>query len=543
MSTAGYRPIPPRVDDEPALREYFGVLGRRRRVVFGFMAVVVATVLVSSLVQAKRYTATAQVLIQPRETSEQLQGANAPVVLDRARVIDTEVKVMQSESVRARVEKRYGTDLPPVTITADTGTDLVTVAVHSTDPALARAVANATVEEYAAYRKEAAQADLSSGSKALDARLAAMGRQIDDLQHRIDTTSGDAAAALRIQQDAVRSQYAAVQSQADSLQQSASLSTGDATLVDPAQLPTHPVSPQPIKSVLLAIVAGGVLGIGLAFLVDLVDDRIESKEDIERLVAGRPVLGLIPVGEAVSGGSGGDRTRVAAIDEPEGPMAQAYRSLRTSLQFLGTEHDLRSIQVTSAVPGEGKSTTAVNLAVMFALAGKETVVVDADLRQPRIHRFFDLANKRGLTSALLREDRLDGLLRRVEDVPGLFVITSGPEESFPAELMQSKRATSIIEALTQEADIVIFDSPPVLSVADPLVLASKVDAVLLVASVTGTTRRQVGRATELLDQAGANICGTVVNHVRNSDMTVYGSYTSAGAGRSRTERFFRPVGV
>ena len=529
-----------RPDEEPALREYFGVLGRRRRVVAVFVLLVTATALGSSLLQAKRYSADAQVLIQPRQSSEEIQGANAPVVLDRKRIIDTEVKVMSSASVRDRVVKRFGADTPPVTVTPLEGTDLVSVSVTSTDPALAQAVANATATEYATYRKGTTQSDLRNGSKELETELVSLTKQIDALQARIDTSTGNTAATLKVQQDTARARYTVVRQQADSLAQSASLTTGDANLVDPAALPTDPISPKPVKSVLLALLASAILGVGLAFLVDLVDDRIESKEDVERLVFNRPVLGLIPMRETSSAKTA---TRVDAIADPEGAMAQAYRSLRTSLQFIGSEYDLRSIQVTSAVPGEGKSTTAANLAVMFALAGKETVLVDADLRQPKIHRFFNLANATGLTSALLREHRLDGLLRRVDGADGLYVITSGPLEPFPAELLQSNRATVISEALVKEADVVIYDSPPVLSVADPLVLASKVDAVLLVASVAGTTRRQLGRATELLDQAGANICGTVLNHVRNSDQTVYGSYASPGASRSRTERFFRPAGV
>ncbi|MCU1357721.1 MAG: exopolysaccharide biosynthesis protein [Acidimicrobiales bacterium] len=540
MSAAGYRPIERAVDDEPALREYVGVISRRRRVVAGFVALVTLTALGSSLLQAKRYTADARVLIQPRQSSEEIAGANAPVVVDRKRIIDTEVRVMSSESVRSRVEERFGAGTPPVTVMPVEGTDLVSVSVTSTDPALAQAVANATATEYARYRKATKQADLRGGSKALQDELVVLAKQIDSLQARIDGTSGAEAATLKVQQDTARARYTVVRQQADALTLSASLSTGDANLVDPAALPTAPVTPQPLRSVLLALVASSVLGVGLAFLVDLVDDRIESKEDVERLVAGRPVLGLIPFREPVGSKS---PNRVAAMDEPEGAMAQAYRSLRTSLQFMGTEHDLRTIQVTSAVPEEGKSTTAANLAAMFAMAGKVTVLVDADLRRPTIHRFFDLTNKKGLTSALLREDGADGLLRKVDGVPGLHVITSGPEESFPAELMQSSRATELIETLAQQADVVIFDSPPVLSVADPLVLASKVDAVLLVASVTGTTRRQVSRATELLDQAGAKVCGTVLNHVRNSDMTVYGSYSAAGDDRSRLDRFFRPAGV
>lgn len=536
---------PPNADraaEEPALREYFRVLGRRRKAVVVFVLLVTATAVGSSLVQSKRYSAEAQVLIQPRQSSEELAGANAPVVLDKKRVIDTEVRVMSSESVRERVEATFGPATPAATVAPVEGTDLVSVRVTSTDPALAQAVANATVAEYTEFRRETQTADLLAGVRSVQAKVDALAAEIDAREQELATVAGAQAATLETQQDTARARYAVLQQQAETLSLSASLSTGDANLVDPAGLPTDPSSPQPLRALILGLLAGGVLGVGLAFLIDLVDDRIESKDDVERLVPRAPVVGLVPFFDQWRSPTS---TPVASIEEPEGPVAQAYRSMRTSLQFIAGERDVTSIQVTSALPGEGKTATAVNLAIMFALAGADVVLVDADLRKPRVHEFFDLPNREGLSSGLLKEARLDRLLHTIEEVPGLYVITAGPTPAFPAELMQSERTRLLSEGLMKEADIVIFDSPPVLPVADPLALSSKVDAVLLVTSVSGTTRRQLSRASELLDQVGANVIGTVVNKVPAAEGIGYGTYAgyTAGVRRGRVERFFRPAGA
>ncbi|QXC62958.1 polysaccharide biosynthesis tyrosine autokinase [Aquihabitans sp. G128] len=537
MTTAPEISLARPATQEPALREYFGVLNRRRRAVAIFVALVTLMAVGSSLLQAKRYTAEARVLIQPRDSSEELNTGAAPIVVDRKRIIDTEVRVMSSERVRQRVEKIFGDGTPPVTVTPVEGTDLVSVAVTSTDPALAQAVANATAKEYASYRRDTRKDDLTGGIQSLQTEMTSLTNQIDDLQAKLKTATGARAATLKVQQDSALARYAQLEQQSDSLALSASLSTGDANLVDPADKPSEPTSPQPLRALILGLVAGTVLGIGLAFLLDLLDDRVESKEDVERVVLGRPVLAMVPLDERWSTGGVAD---LGALDQG-GAMAEAFRSLRTSLQFLASERRLKTIQVTSALPGEGKSTTALNLAIMSARAGATTILVDADLRQPRVHGLLDMPNGTGLSTSLLEEAARGRRLAGVPAVPGLYVLTSGPTTAFPAELLQSERAKALIRRLAEKADLVVFDSPPVLPVADPLVLAGQVDAVLLVASIGGTTRRQLGRAVELLDQVGANVCGTVINKVSH-DSAAYGQYYGADE-RSRAARFFRPASV
>ncbi|MCU1498641.1 MAG: capsular exopolysaccharide family [Acidimicrobiales bacterium] len=520
---------------EPALREYVGVLSRRRRAIAAFVALVTVVAVGSSLVQSKRYTAEARVLIQPRDSSEELSNGNAPIVVDRKRIIDTEVRVMSSERVRDRVEAIFGAGTPPVSVTPVDGTDLVAVSVTSSDPDLARAVANTTATEYAAYRRDTRKADLSGGVESIRAEMATLTGQLDDLEQQIARASGAEAATLTVQRDSARTRYAQLEQQSDSLSLSASLTTGDANLVDPATTPGSPSSPKPIRALLLSLIAGTVLAIGLAFLLDLLDDRVESKEDLERVVSAAPVLAMVPLDDR---GKGRDLADLSPADHG-GPLAEAFRSLRTSLQFLASERRLRTVQVTSALPGEGKSTTALNLAIMSARAGAVTILVDADLRQPRIHTLLDLPNDTGLTTGLVEESGRGRRLVGVESVPNLYVLTAGPSTPFPAELLQSERAKALVGRLVDKADLVVFDSPPILAVADPLALAGQVDAVLLVASVSGSTRRQLGRAVELLDQVGANLCGTVLNKVA-PDLAAYGQYYGVDE-RSRLARFFRPA--
>lgn len=539
MTIAPEIPLVRRTEPEPAVREYFGVLGRRRRAIAGFVVLVTAVAVGSSLVQAERYTAEARVLIQPRDSAEALDTGGAPLVVDRKRIIDTEVRVISSDGVRDRVEAIFGPNTPAVTVSPDEGTDLVTIAVSSTDPALARSVANVTAREYAAFRRDTRRSDLEGAVASLQDEMASLTDEVDRLQGQMETASATRRVTLKAQQDSALARYAQLEQQSDSLALSSSLSTGDSNLIDPASLPASPTSPQPLRALILALFASSILGIGLAFLIDLLDDQVESKEDVERILPGRPILGLVPVSDTWSAAEG---IHVAALEDSGGSMAETFRALHTSVRFLASERGLKTIQVTSALPGEGKSTTAANLAVMFAMAGSRTILVDADLRQPRIHKFFDLANVEGLSTGLLDQPRSGKLLVPVPSVPGLTVLPAGPMPSFPAELLQSERLGVVLQRLAARADVVIIDSPPVLPLADPLVLAGKVDAVLLVASAGGTTRRQLGRAVELLDQVGAGPFGTVLNKVPASEVAAYGSYAyGTTSRRSRLERFTRPA--
>jgi capsular exopolysaccharide synthesis family protein len=231
-------------------------------------------------------------------------------------------------------------------------------------------------------------------------------------------------------------------------------------------------------------------------------------------------------------------TLVAHID-PKSPAAEAYRTLRTSIQFAGLDHKCRSIVVTSSSPGEGKSTTVANFGVVMAQTGSRVCLVDSDLRRPTLHRIFGLGNSRGLTTALL-----DGLpfreVAQPTNVPGLFVLTSGPLPPNPAELVGSNRMREALEAAAGEYDMILLDSPPVISVADAVALATFADGVVMVVQTGKVPHEVIRRATSQILAVKGRILGVVMNGVNLKRdgyyydyYRYYHSYYSPSKGKNR----------
>jgi capsular exopolysaccharide synthesis family protein len=202
------------------------------------------------------------------------------------------------------------------------------------------------------------------------------------------------------------------------------------------------------------------------------------------------------------------------ISEPRSPISEAYRTLRTNLDFAGLDQALETLVVTSAGVGEGKSTTLANLAVVSAQAGRKIILVDADLRRPTLHQTFGLGNETGLTTVMMDQAALASPPLQETEVEGLLVLTSGPLPPNPADLMGSRRMEEVIAALSEQSDQVLFDTPPVVAVTDAAVLATKVDGVLLVISA-GKTRREYARtAVQRLEQIKARLVGTVLTNMQ-----------------------------
>ncbi len=206
-------------------------------------------------------------------------------------------------------------------------------------------------------------------------------------------------------------------------------------------------------------------------------------------------------------------TSLVTVIQPRSPVSEAYRQLRTNIQFYSLDRPIQTLLITSASPEDGKSTTLANLAVTFAETGRSVVAVDCDLRRPSLHRLFNLANEGGLTTLIREERPLNDVLLSA-DVPHLRVLPSGPLPPNPSELLGSQRMERVVDALRGAAEIVLFDSPPTISVTDAAVLGAKMDGVLLVVSVGKTKRDHVTRAKRLLERVNAKVLGVVLNNVK-----------------------------
>lgn len=208
------------------------------------------------------------------------------------------------------------------------------------------------------------------------------------------------------------------------------------------------------------------------------------------------------------------RESLITVSTPRSPISEAYRTLRTNLEFSSLDRPVKTMVVTSSGPEEGKSTTLANLAVTLAQAEKKVILVDCDLRRPSQHQIFGLKNGVGLTTMVVDDEAMTTPPLQETQVPGLRLLPSGPLPPNPSELLGSRRMEEIIDVLSQRADIVLFDAPPIIAVTDAAVLSSKVDGVLLVISAGGTKRDHAQKAKALLEKVNAHLVGAVLNNVK-----------------------------
>jgi capsular exopolysaccharide synthesis family protein len=294
----------------------------------------------------------------------------------------------------------------------------------------------------------------------------------------------------------------------------------------------------------MAIAIGLIAGVLLAFLFEQLDDTVKSSEDVESRVRA-PVLGIIPMVSAKEMRiAGGDVALLAATD-PKSPLAEAVRSLRTSLLFATTDGAPKIMHLTSAVPGEGKSTAAASIAITFAQAGSKVLLIDGDLRSPSLHRMFGLANARGLTN-YLAGDTKPAEIAQPTQVTRLYAITSGPLPPNPVELLSSAKMLDLLNLSTERFDYVVLDGPPVIGLADALVLANLARGTLFVVDAGRTRFGAIEGAVKRLRAANTPILGAVIDRLgRAGGGYGYGysydyhytySYGSRDEGRALPER-------
>jgi len=309
---------------------------------------------------------------------------------------------------------------------------------------------------------------------------------------------------------------------------------GKIRIVDPAVPPEFPISPKKKLNLILATLVGLGLGIGVVFFLEYLDNSVRTVEDVERLQL--PLLGSIPdiepekqngLWRALPKKKGSEdevgrlATRLVTHLKPKSPYSEAYRSLRTQIQYARSEKPVQTILVSSPGPGEGKSTSVTNLAITMAQMGSKTILVDSDLRRPVLHSLFDLKRDVGLSNYLVGRAEIEEVIRPTS-VDNLYLISCGILPPNPSELLGSKRMQELIQQLKNEYDYVLFDSPPLIAVTDAVVMAPWVDGVVLVLRSGKTDRDAAVRAFELLRNVKANVLGTLLNDVLPSYM--YGSY-------------------
>lgn len=495
-----------------------------------------AAALAASALSTPMYKASAEVVVQP-QSAESVFNPSGPSN-SATGTVETEIRVVQSDPVRTAAARELGRP-EKVSATRVGETEVMRISATDASPTHAADIANAYAGAYVELRKSQAIGDIDAASEQIRTKIGVLQVEIDALERRISQASASERAAVEAslgpRYSNLITEQGLLSQKLNSLEVDAALKTGGVQLVREADVPRSKDSPKPIRNGVAAAVVGLILGVGLAVFRDYLDDSVETKDDLVAVVTDSPVLGLVPALK--------DWTMVravAAIEAPDASSAAAiesYRTLRTSIQLLGVERPLRTLQVTSPGAGEGKTTVLANLGLALAAAGQRTVLVDCDLRRPRLQEMFGLPNDRGVTSAFADDISPLDVVQQVSGPYPLFVMTSGPVPNNPVELLLSKRASKIMFELQEEFEMVLVDSPPVLAVTDAVLLAAWVDATVLVARARQTSARALGEALERLGQVDAHIAGTVLNGAAAEDSYGYGyGYGYVETGRKRGRR-------
>ena len=417
-------------------------------------------------------------------------------------------------------------------------TELIEIYVIDSDPYRAKVLADAIAQQTILLSPSSAGSSTPEQAEFIKAQLVYLQEKITTAQDEINRLrlELDAANSARQIQD-LENQIAVLDSkiyewQGSYYQMLTTVEGGNINalnVVEEAAIPTYPFSPNTRMNMLTAAMIGMVLAVGGVFLFEYLSDTVKSPEDIERLTK-LPVLGSIA---NIEGEEYADK--LIAQTSPRSPIVEAFRLLRANLQFASVDKPIRSLTVTSAGPSEGKSVVLANLAAVMAQSGQQVILVDADLRRPVMHKIFGLSNRAGLSDTFRNTGTHSLGQLQSTGVENLRVITSSDLPPNPAELLGSNRMRTITEELNMAADIVLYDSPPSLIVADAAILSDLIDGIILIVDAGRTRNSEIKKCVEELRRVHANLIGLVLNRMSKRDGG-YGYYYYYEEGEKRKHK-------
>jgi len=417
------------------------------------------------------------------------------------------------------------------------GTQLIEISAVGPDPQLARVLADEIARQLILQSPTPAEKEQEEHREFVNQQLADLQAKIEEGEERVEGLEKrlELETSARGVQD-LQNQTSVVQQRITTWQGNYARLLGFLegsrinylSVVEPATVPSAPIGQRRRTTILLAASVGFGLATGAALLLEYLDNTIKTKEDIAR-VLGVPTLGAIPSIGRIREPAG----HLVAIRHPHSDAVEAYRTLRTNIQFTSLGNSSGRLLVTSSRPLEGKTTTACNLAIVLAQAGNRVILADTDLRRPAVHRLFGVSNQIGLTSLLLDDMLSVEEVLAQTSVPDLRLMPSGPIPPNPAELLGSEPMKERLDQMEELADVIVFDSPPVLPVADAMILGTLATDVILVADVGRTRSDLLRRAGDSLQQIGVKVRGVVLNRLHPRRGVGYSYYYAQAEGEHK----------
>lgn len=463
-------------------------------------------------------------------------------ILASERLAQTYAQLMVQKPIFEGVINKLNLDMDAntlknrVSVSVVEETQLLQIRVEDTDPERAAYIANEVGEvfsqinsKFQADRYEDSISTLSEQLDQVDLQIQDTNQKLVNLQDSLEEATmedGTTQIVMSLEQQRERDRletnltlyqqiYTNLLQSLEAVRLAEAQGSSTVNLVEHAEPPEAPFRPNVFQDTSLAAVIGLILGIGVVFLIEALDDTVKGPADVARIL-GLPVLGYI-------GHLKEDDLPITAA-EPRAPVSEAFRALRTNIQYAGVDRQIRKLLITSATPQDGKSTVAVNLGVVVAQSGKKVAVVDADMRRPSLHHRLRTSNRVGLSDLFVQEVlQLDGSLRETR-ISGFHLVTSGGLPPNPSELLGSHKMEAVLNQILQVSDMVVIDSPPVMAVTDAAILAPKMDGVVLVIRPGVTKIVHTRQTVEQLRRGGANLLGVVLNDIEHKRSRYYYYY-------------------
>lgn len=482
------------------------------------------------------YQATTTVLVDvPSTGTSEVAALQASERLSR-----TYSEMMTNKTLLRETIDTLGMQMEPgrlagmITVRSLPNTQLIEVQVESTNPQAAATIANTLVAIFSNEVRDLQSSRFDLSRTSIEAQLGEVEAQINETNAQLlGEAQGDARDRLEIKLAQQQQVYATLLGSYEQIRLSEAQSISTVVIYDPANVPENPVRPRPLMNTAIAGLTGFLLVTGGIFAFDALDDTLKTPDEIKEYLE-LPVLGIIDAFPQDDGNA------LIAAKKPRSPVTEEFRTLRTNVQFASIDRELKSFLVTSSEPTEGKTTIAANLAVVFAQSGRDTLLIDADLRRPEVHNRFDIGNHAGLTSLFFNpidnpHDHLGDHLQNPFE--SLRVLTTGKLPPNPSEILASSKMKRIVEKIKNETEMLIIDTPPVLAVTDAVVLSPLVDGVLLVVA-PGKTKITAARNTiEQLKRSQAKILGVVIKFMDGRGRRYARRY--GYATRSEYERYYQ----
>jgi len=530
----------PEKEESFELYRYWQILWRHKWVVLLAVIVVFAGTVVFTSRQSPVYSASSKVLISPPAylypysgTGQLLASQGLPYsqdlpyyinYLENYKVWLTGTDMM--DKIREEVKSLYPkSEQMPFSMSVSTieDTSIFNIAIEAGDPELCKVAANASALVLMQENERTFAIGLETASELIEKQILTPLEELSRIRGGSESPGIDSGTTDDKEPES-------------QLWQASQLN--NVRIMDYARTPTFPIRPKKKQNAALGLLVGIFLGGGLAFFLEYMDTSIRTIGDIEKYLSW-PVLGIVPRFEQTIKGKASDSEIQPVVSKfPKSASAEAYRTLRTNIQLTDLDNPPKFLVVTSAIPLEGKSTTALNLAVALAQKEGKVLLVDADLRKPTIHKLLHLDNSSGFADLLVKNSELAASVKQSKDIDNLWVLTSGSVPSNPSELLGSSRMKTLVEQMKKEYEYVILDTPPLISVSDGAILASQADGILMVVR-PGKVKGEVGRRTkELLERIGTPVLGCVFNCVEPShrDYYYYYNYYHYYAGSQGEEK-------